>query len=168
MFSKFSVKKYLKVIRTNLESKERQLVESFKKLESLKFPEDAKVLIAVSSMDDMNDEDFGVYLAVNEDMFDGVDPVDEDSEYSDGGYLVDSFRLYKEFDTADQFEKFADFFDDNDLEEVTMKEVSDWVKKCFDKAQVTLPLSIYFRFTDEDNVLNLVTGEWEDQMEIEL
>ncbi|MFD2869268.1 hypothetical protein ACFSY7_12305 [Kurthia populi] len=78
---------------------------------------------------------------------------------SDGGYLVDSFRLYKEFDTADQFEKFADFFDDNDLEEVTMKEVSDWVKKCFDKAQVTLPLSIYFRFTDEVNALNLVTGK---------
>lgn len=49
-----------------------------------------------------------------------------------------------------------------------MKEVSDWVKKCFDKAMVTLPLPIYFRLTDEEDSLNLVIGEWENQMEIEL
>lgn len=165
MFNILSVKEYLKVIRTNLENTENQLVESFKNLKNLKFPEDAKVLVAVSSMDDMNDEDFGVYLAVNQDMFDGVNQV---NEYSDGVYLVDSFRLYKKFDTGDQFEKFVGFFDDNDLEEITMKEVSNWVKKCFDEAQIVLPLPIYFRFTDEENALNLVTGEWEDQMDIEL
>ena len=168
VFSEFSVKKYLKVIRTNLESTENQLVESFKKIESLKFPEDASVLIVSSSLDDLNDEQFEIYLSVNEDMFDGVDSVDEDSEYSDGVYLVDSSILYKEFDTGEEFDKFFSFFDKNNLEEVTMEEVSTWVKKCFEKAQVTLPLPIYFRFTDEENALNLVTGEWEDQMEIEL
>ena len=168
VFSEFSVKKYLKVVRTNLESMENQLVESFKKLENLKFPDDASVLIVVSSMDDLNDEQFELYLAVNEDMFDSVDPVGEDSEYSDGVYLVDSAILYKEFDTGEQFDKFINFFEKNNLEEVTMEEVSNWVKKCFEKAQVILPLPIYFRFTDEENALNLVTGEWEDQMEIEL
>lgn len=168
MFSKLSVKKYLKVIRANLESKDDQLIESFRNLNNLEFPQDAGVLIAVSSMDDMNDDDFSVYLAVNQDMFDGVNQVSENSEYSDGIYLVDPFRLYKKFDTGDQFEKFVDFFDDHDLEEITMKEVSDWVKKCFDKAMVTLPLPIYFRFTDEEDALNLVIGKWENQMEIEL
>lgn len=33
---------------------------------------------------------------------------------------------------------------------------------------VTLPLPIYFRLTDEEDSLNLVIGEWENQMEIEL
>ncbi len=160
MFGTFSVKKYLKVIQANLESKESHLIESFRSLNNLEFPEDARVLIDVSSMDDLNDEDFGVYLAVNQDMFDGVLQVSENSEYSDGVYLVDSFRMYKKFDTGDQFEKFVDFFDDHNLEEMTMKIVSEWVKKCFDEAQIVLSLPIYFRFTDEEDALNLVTGEW--------
>lgn len=98
----------------------------------------------------------------------GVNQVSENSGYSDGIYLVGPFRLYKKFDTGEQFEKFVNFLDDHDLEEITMKEVSDWVKKCFDKAMVTLPLPIYFRLTDEEDSLNLVIGEWENQMEIEL
>ena len=105
----------------------------------------------------------GFYLAVNEDMFNEVDRVSEDSEYTDGLILVDNFILYSRDKTG-----FVDFFIENDLEEITMKEVSRWVKKCFDVAQVILPLPIYFRFPDEEDALNLVTGKWEDQMEIEL
>ncbi len=164
----YRVKKYLKTIQKNLDKQTETLVNAFKNVENLKFPADAKVLIVVSSMDDLSDEQFEIYLAVNEDMFDSVDAVDDNSEYSDGVYLVDSAILYKEFDTGKQLEQFVDFFEKNDLEEITMKEVSDWVKKCFDLAQVTLPLPIYFRFTDEEDALNLVTGKWEDQMEIEL
>ncbi|RUS52466.1 hypothetical protein QI30_17030 [Kurthia sp. 3B1D] len=165
----YRVKKYVKTIQKNLDKQTETLVNAFKNVENLKFPADAKVLIVVSSMDDLSDEQFEIYLAVNEDMFDSVDAVDDNSEYSDGVYLVDSAILYKEFDTGKQLEQFVDFFEKNDLEEITMKEVSDWVKKCFDLAQVTLPLPIYFRFTDEEDALNLVTGKWEeDQMEIEL
>lgn len=164
----YRVKKYVKTIQKNLDKQTETLVNAFKKVENLKFPADAKVLIVVSSMDDLSDEQFEIYLAVNEDMFDSADAVDDNSEYSDGVYLVDSAILYKEFDTGKQLEQFVDFFEKNDLEEITMKEVSDWVKKCFDLAQVTLPLPIYFRFTDEEDALNLVTGKWEDQMEIEL
>ncbi|VEI04910.1 hypothetical protein [Kurthia zopfii] len=29
-----------------------------------------------------------------------------------------------------------------------------------DEAQIVLSLPIYFRFTDEEDALNLVTGEW--------
>ena len=164
----YRVKKYVKTIQKNLDKQTETLVNAFKNVENLKFPADAKVLIVVSSMDDLSDEQFEIYLAVNEDMFDSVDAVDDNSEYSDGVYLVDSAILYKEFDTGKQLEQFVDFFEKNDLEEITMKEVSDWVKKCFDLAQVTLPLPIYFRYTDEEDALNLVTGKWEDQMEIEL
>ncbi len=164
----YRVKKYVKTIQKNLDKQTETLVNAFKNVENLKFPADAKVLIVVSSMDDLSDEQFEIYLAVNEDMFDSVDAVDDNSEYSDGVYLVDSAILYKEFDTGKQLEQFVDFFEKNDLEEITMKEVSDWVKKCFNLAQVTLPLPIYFRFTDEEDALNLVTGKWEDQMEIEL
>ncbi|WP_154646902.1 hypothetical protein [Kurthia senegalensis] len=156
------------MIRENLANTETQLVESFKKIENLKFPEDASVLIVSSSLDDLNDEQFEIYLSVNEDMFDAVEPVDEDSEYNDGVYLVDSAMLYKEFETGEEFDKFFSFFDKNNLEEVTMKEISDWVQKCFHQAEVTLPLPIYFSFTDEDDALNLVTGKWEDQMDIDL
>lgn len=164
----YRVKKYVKTIQKNLDKQTETLVNAFKNVENLKFPADAKVLIVVSSMDDLSDEQFEIYLAVNEDMFDSVDAVDDNSEYSDGVYLVDSAILYKEFDTGKQLEQFVDFFEKNDLEEITMKEVSDWVKKCFDLAQVTLPLPIYFRYPDEEDALNLVTGKWEDQMEIEL
>ena len=164
----YRVKKYVKIIQKNLDKQTETLVNAFKNVENLKFPADAKVLIVISSMDDLSDEQFEIYLAVNEDMFDSVDAVDDNSEYSDGVYLVDSAILYKGFDTGKQFDKFINFYEKNNLEEVTMEKVSSWVKKCFETAQVTLPLPIYFRFTDEEDALNLVTGEWKDQMEIEL
>lgn len=164
----YRVKKYVKIIQKNLDKQTETLVNAFKNVENLKFPADAKVLIVVSSMDDLSDEQFEIYLAVNEDMFDSVDAVDDNSEYSDGVYLVDSAILYKGFDTGEQFDKFIKFYEKNNLEEVTMEKVGSWVKKCFETAQVTLPLPIYFRFTDEEDALNLVTGEWKDQMEIKL
>ena len=155
----FSVESYVEEVRGNLEKQAELLINAFKNVENLKFPEDACVLVIDTSFS----YNTGFYLAVNEDMFNEVDRVSEDSEYTDGLILVDNFILYSRDKTG-----FVDFFIENDLEEITMKEVSRWVKKCFDVAQVILPLPIYFRFPDEEDALNLVTGKWEDQMEIEL
>lgn len=166
MFNILKRQKYLKIIRKNLEMKERPLIDAFKNLETLRFPADARVLMAISSMDDS--EECGVYLAVNEDLFDGVDQVGEDSPYTDGVILIENFLLYPMPDDSKAYDAFIDFYEASHLEEHIMKEISCWVKKCFDRAQITLPLPIYFSFTDEDDALNLVTGKWQDQMEIEL
>lgn len=156
IFNKLRVEDFIKEVRTNLESKESKLIKAFANLKNLSFPETACVLVIDTSFS----YDTGFYLAVNEDMFNEVDRV---SEYTDGLILIDNFILYSRDKIG-----FDDFFIENDLEKVQMKEVSQWIKKCFDVAHVTLPLPIYFRFPDEEYALNLVTGEWEDEMEIEL
>ena len=159
IFNKLRVEKFIKEVRSNLDSKESELIKAFVNLKELSFPKAACVLVIDTSFS----YNTGFYLAVNEDMFNEVDRVSEDSEYTDGLILVDNFILYSRDKIG-----FDDFFIENDLEKVQMKEVSQWIKKCFDLAQVTLPLPIYFRFPDEEYALNLVTGEWEDEMEIEL
>lgn len=159
IFNKLRVEKFIKEVRSNLDSKESELIKAFVNLKELSFPKTACVLVIDTSFS----YNTGFYLAVNEDMFNEVDRVSEDSEYTDGLILVDNFILYSRDKIG-----FDDFFIENDLEKVQMKEVSQWIKKCFDLAQVTLPLPIYFRFPDEEYALNLVTGEWEDEMEIEL
>ena len=159
IFNKLRVVKFIKEVRSNLDSKESELIKAFVNLKELSFPKTACVLVIDTSFS----YNTGFYLAVNEDMFNEVDRVSEDSEYTDGLILVDNFILYSRDKSG-----FDDFFIENDLEKVQMKEVSQWIKKCFDLAQVTLPLPIYFRFPDEEYALNLVTGEWEDEMEIEL
>ncbi len=166
MFNILKRQKYLKIIRKNLEKKERPLIDAFKNLEHLHYPADARVLMAISSMDDA--EECSVYLLVNEDMFDGVDQVDEESIYTDGVTLIENFLLYISPDGEKEYDAFIDFYVASHLEKLIMKEISDWVQKCFNQAEVTLPLPIYFSFTDEDDALNLVTGKWEDQMDVEL
>ncbi len=159
IFNKLRVEKFIKEVRSNLDSKESELIKAFVNLKELSFPKTACVLVIDTSFS----YNTGFYLAVNEDMFNEVDRVSEDSEYTDGLILVDNFILYSRDKIG-----FVNFYDENDLEEVVMKEVSQWIKSCFDLAQVTLPLPIYFRYPDEEDALNLVTGKWEDQMEIEL
>ena len=159
IFNKLRVKKFIKEVRSNLGSKESELINAFVNLKNFSLPEGANVLIINTTFS----YDTGFYLSVNEDMFDEVVRVSGDNVYTYGVDLVDDFILYSRDKIG-----FVDFYDENDLEEVVVKEVSQWIKRCFDLAQVTLPLPIYFRYPDEDDALNLVTGEWEDQMEIEL
>lgn len=163
----FSVESYVEEVRFNLEKKSNELIESFKALENVRFPEETAVLVvwAYFSLDDIH-----LLLEAHEDMFDSVHPI-EGSDYTFNVTLLTNFALYDE-DTKNFNEKeeemFSDFYEDNDLEEVTIKEYGHWVKKCFDEAKITFNVPIYFMILDEDEVLNLVTGEWKDQMEIEL
>ncbi len=159
IFNKLRVEKFIKEVRSNLGSKESELINAFVNLKNFSLPEGANVLIINTTFS----YDTGFYLSVNEDMFDEVVRVSGDNVYTYGVDLVDDFILYSRDKIG-----FVNFYDENDLEEVVMKEVSQWIKSCFDLAQVTLPLPIYFRYPDEEDALNLVTGKWEDQMEIEL
>jgi len=144
------------------------LIESFKGLEHVQFPEEAAVLVAWTSF---SLDDVHLFLEANEDMFDSVDPVEDDSDYTSSVKLLTNFALYdedsKNFNEKEE-EMFSEFYSDNGLEGITIKEYGDWVKKCFDEAKITFNVPIYFMILDEDEVLNLVTGKWEDQMEIEL
>ena len=163
----FSVESYVEEVRGNLEKQAELLINAFKNVENLKFPEDACVLVIDTSFS----YNTGFYLAVNEDMFNSVDPVEDDSDYTSSVKLLTNFALYDEDSknfNEDEEEMFSGFYNDNDLEEVTIKEYGNWVKKCFNQAKINFDVPIYFMILDEDEVLNLVTGEWEDQMEIEL
>ncbi|MFD2867533.1 hypothetical protein ACFSY7_03315 [Kurthia populi] len=163
----FSVESYVEEVRGNLEKQAELLINAFKNVENLKFPEDACVLVIDTSFS----YNTGFYLAVNEDMFNSVDPVEDDSDDTSSVKLLTNFALYdedsKNFNEKEE-EMFSEFYSDNGLEGITIKEYGHWVKKCFDEAKITLNVPIYFRILDEEDALNLVTGEWEDQMEIEL
>ncbi|MEB7772127.1 hypothetical protein [Kurthia gibsonii] len=164
----FSVKKYIEEVQFNLEKKSNELIEAFKSLKNVQFPNDTAVLFAWSSF---SLDDVTLFLEAHEDMFNSVDPVEEDSDYTSSVILLNSILLYdadtKSFN-EDEEKKFFEFYSDNDLEKVTIKEYGNWVKKCFDRANTTLNEPIYFMILDEDEVLNLVTGEWEDPVEVEL
>ena len=164
----FSVENYVEEVRFNLEKKSNELIESFKGLEHVQFPNDTAVLFVWASF---SLGDVTLFLEAHEDMFNSVNPVEDDSDYISSVKLLTNFALYDEDSknfNEDEEEMFSGFYNDNDLEEVTIKEYGNWVKKCFDQAKITLNLPIYFRILDEEDALNLVTGEWEDQMEIEL
>lgn len=164
----FSVESYAEEVRFNLEEKSNELIESFKGLENVRFPDETAVLFAWAyfSLDDVH-----LLLEAHEDMFNSVDPVEDDSDYTSSVKLLTNFALYdedsKNFNEKEE-EMFSEFYSDNDLEELTIKEYGHWVKKCFDEAKITFNVPIYFMILDEDEVLNLVTGKWKDQMEIEL
>lgn len=163
----FSVEKYVEEVRFNLEKKSKELIESFRGLENAKFPKETAVLVAWSSF---SLDDVSLFLEANEDMFDSVRPV-EGSDYTFSVTLLTNFALYDEYSknfNKKEEEMFNEFYSDNGLEGITIKEYGNWVKKCFDQAKITLDIPIYFRILDEEDALNLVTGEWEDQMEIEL
>lgn len=163
----FSVEKYVEEVRFNLEKKSDELIESFKGLEDVKFPKEAAVLFAWSSF---SLDDITLFLEANEDMFDSVHPV-EGSDYTFSVTLLTNFALYdevsKNFNEKEE-DIFNEFYSDNGLDGITIKEYGHWVKKCFNQAKITLDIPIYFMILDEDEVLNLVTGEWEDPMEVEL
>lgn len=163
----FSVEKYVEEVRFNLEKKTDELIESFKGLKNVKFPEEAAVLVAWSTF---SLDDISLFLEANEDMFDSVHPI-EGSDYTFNVTLLTNFALYdedsKKFNEKEE-KMFDEFYSDNGLEGITIKEYGNWVKKCFDQEEIILDVPIYFRILDEEDALNLVTGEWEDQMEIEL
>ena len=164
----FSVESYVEEVRFNLEKKSNELIESFKALENVRFPDETAVLFAWASF---SLDDVTLFLEAHEDMFNSVDPVEDDSDYTSSVKLLTNFALYdedaKNFNEKEE-EMFSEFYSDNDLEELTIKEYGHWVKKCFDQAKITLGVPIYFRILDEEDALNLVTGKWEDEMEIEL
>lgn len=163
----FSVEKYVEEVRCNLEKKSKKLIEFFRGLENAKFPKEAAVLVAWSSF---SLDDVSLFLEANEDMFDSVHPI-EGSEYTFSVTLLANLVLYDEDSkkfNEDEEKKFNKFYSDHDLEAATIKEYGKWVKKCFDQAKIIFNEPIYFMILDEEDALNLVTGEWEDQMEIKL
>ena len=84
----FSVESYVEEVRFNLEKKSNELIESFKALENVRFPEETAVLVvwAYFSLDDIH-----LLLEAHEDMFDSVHPI-EGSDYT---YKVEEIEIVK-------------------------------------------------------------------------
>ena len=156
----YTIEKYLNTIELNLDRKTNELVTAFEVLNKECFSEDTVVLVLSTSF---SLESVNVFLSANEDMFNPVDSIDG---YVDSIELIGEFTLYEKIGDSNEREKFSDFYDKNDLEKITINKYSMWVKECFDSANLDLYMPIYFSALDEEYILNLVTGEWEDPMEI--
>ncbi|HIX44477.1 MAG TPA: hypothetical protein H9983_14510, partial [Candidatus Kurthia intestinigallinarum] len=89
----FSVESYVEEVRFNLEEKSNELIESFKGLENVCFPDETAVLFAWAyfSLDDIH-----LLLEAHEDMFNSVDPVEDDSDDTSSVKLLTNFALYDE------------------------------------------------------------------------
>ncbi|MEB7772126.1 hypothetical protein [Kurthia gibsonii] len=157
----YTVEKYLNTIKLNLDRKTNELVKAFENLKKECFSKDTVVLILSTSF---SLESVNVFLSANEDMF---NPVDLTDGYVDNIELIGEFTLYEKNVDLNEREKFSDFYENHDLEKRTINTYSMWIKECFDSANLDLSIPIYFGVLDEEYVLNLVTGEWEDPMEIE-
>lgn len=157
----YTIEKYFNTIKLNLDRKTNELVKAFEDLKKECFSEDTVVLVLSTSF---SLESVNVFLSANEDMF---NPVDLTDGYVDSIELLEEFILYEKVGNSNEREKFSDFYDANDLEKITINKYSMWIKECFDLAKLELSMPIYFSVLDDEYVLNLVTGEWEDAMEIE-
>lgn len=157
----YTVENYLNTIKLNLDRKTNELVKGFENLKKASFSEDTVVLVLSTSF---SLESVNVFLSANEDMF---NPVDLTDGYVDSVELLGDFTLYEKTGNLKERDKFSDFYENNDLEKITINKYSMWIKECFDSANLDLSMPIYFGVLDEEYVLNLVTGEWEDPIEIE-
>lgn len=82
--------------------------------------------------------------------------------------MVDHFLFY-DFSAIpeEQNDTFDDFYFDNELEQKSIKEIGTFIKKCYEESKFKFIQPFYYSVLDEEDVFNLNTGKWEDQMEIE-
>ena len=154
----FKVSTFLNDIKDNLLNVEIQLIESFNELENTFFSEDTNVLIIRSGI---SDSEINITLYAQTDMFDPIETL-EDSNFFDSKIMVDHFLLY-DFSaiSEDKYDDFDDFYFENDLEKKSMKEIGFFIKKCYEKSNFKFDKPFYYSVLDEENVLNLNTGNFE-------
>lgn len=160
----FKVSTFLNDIKDNLLNIEIQLIESFNALENIFFSEDTNVLVIRSGI---SDSEINIILYAQTDMFDPIETF-EDRNFFDSKIMADHFLLY-DFSAIpeDKYDDFDDFYFDNDLEKKSIKEIGFFIKKCYEKSNLKFDKPFYYSVLDEEYVLNLDTGEWQDPMEIE-
>ncbi|RXH52652.1 hypothetical protein D6T70_05245 [Kurthia gibsonii] len=100
-------------------------------------------------------------------MFDPIEVI-KDSPFFDSKIMVDHFLFY-DFSAIpeEQNDTFDDFYFDNELEQKSIKEIGTFIKKCYEESKFKFIQPFYYSILDEEDVFNLNTGQWEDQMEIE-
>lgn len=154
----FKVSRFLNDIKGNLLNVKTQLVDSFNELEENVFSEDTNVLVIRSGI---SDSKISIDLYAQTDMFDPIE-IFEDSTFFDSKIMVDHFLLY-DFTaiSEDKFDDFDDFYYDNELEKKSMKEIGFFIKECYEESKFKFDKPFYYSVLDEEDVLNLNTGNFE-------
>lgn len=156
---KFKVNRFLSDIKSNLLNIKTQLIHSFDTLENEIFSGDTNVLVIRSGI---SDSEINIMLYAQKDMFDSVE-ISEDSIRFDSKIMVDHFLLY-DFDaiTEEKCDDFDDFYYDNELEKKSMKEIGLFIKECYEESSFKVDIPFYYSVLDEDDILNLNTGKWDN------
>lgn len=160
----YELENYLEEIRENIGKVSNEVVHSFNQIQNLKMPSDAEVLILSTAI---TVKYITVTLFVNENIFETVD-VEENDEYISSVYrMTDEFFLYKYLGLKKNQDEFNEFYETENAERKTIEEIALWLKGCLENSSFSPSIPIYYAVPDEESVFNLITGEWEDQEELE-
>lgn len=156
----YTKEKYLDMIRSNLQHQSQGVIEKFQHLNDLKFAEEVHLLLIDGSL---GAGTIHLNLITMEDMFDSIDC----DEVEDGFAGQINLTKHFVFNELAEDDLFIDFSIENDLEGLSILEIGNWIKECFDKSKVIIKIPIFFKVRDEENVLNLTTGEWLNEDDVE-
>lgn len=160
----YEIEKYLEEIRNNISKVSNEVINSFNRIQNLKIPSDAKVLILSTPI---TVKYIKVTLFVNEDMFEPVDVEEHDGDISSIYRMTDEFFLYNYLGLKKNQDEFNEFYETEDAERKTIEAIALWLKRCLESSNFSPSIPMYYAVPDEDSVFNLLTGEWEDQEELE-
>lgn len=152
----YNKEEFLTDVRNNLEKQTATLIEGFKHIGGLKYSEKVHFLFVECV--------YGKRIEIAVTAFDNSFSQISNAKDGFAGILdlVEEFKLFK----AVNHDNFYEFFEENDMENEIIIAIGKWVKKCFEEANIELPVPIYFYVHDEIDALNLLTGEWVNHNEI--
>lgn len=160
----YELEHYLEEIRENIGKASNEVINSFNRIQNLEIPSDAKVFILSTAI---TVKYITVTLFVNEDMFETVDVEEHDGYISSVYRMTDEFFLYKYLGLKKNQDEFNEFYETENAERKTIEEIALWLKACLEDSSFSPSIPIYYAVPDEESVFNLLTGEWEDQEELE-
>lgn len=159
----YAVEKYVAELRLNLSKETENLVEKIRDLKSIGFAEEVKYLFITA--DGLGEATITINATTREDMFDDVFEEDVENGFAGDIELLEDVFFDSLIEDGD--DDVLEFYEDNDLEDVSIKELGKWVKSAFNQAdgnEIAVP--VYFEVHDGSEVLELATGKWVDPEEL--
>lgn len=130
-----------------------KITEGFKKVKQESYSEDVALLQVMAFI---GEPTIDMQLFFMEDMFDEADSGPGAMDFLEDALLDKWLDMYGY--SEDEYEE---FYEENELEDVLIAELGQWIKACFDEANGTdIRYPIYFGVQDGTYMLDLHTNEW--------
>lgn len=158
----YTMEKYIEEIRSNLSQHTAVLVEKISELKGVHFADEVKCLMITAY--DFGTSTISLTGTTGEDLFNDVSEEEVNQGFAGYFELVEDILFDSLIESGNDEDH--EFYEDNELEEQSIKELGNWMKAAFHEAnghEITRPM--YFGVHDGFELLDLTTGQWIDPEE---